>query len=113
MKIEVVPIGIDGMGYVFKGAELELLRMLADWPRIIELASASREPHRIVFYLNELASEFHSLWNKGNNSSNERFIVEEDRVATNARLTLLGGVRAVLVSGLQGIVGVLPQAEMR
>ena len=56
MKIEMVPIGIDGMGYVFKGAELELLRMLADWPRIIELASASREPHRIVFYLNELAS---------------------------------------------------------
>mgnify|MGYP001223523800 CR=1 FL=1 len=57
--------------------------------------------------------QLESLWNKGNSSSNERFIVEEDREATNARLTLLSGVRAVIVSGLQGIVGVLPQAEMR
>jgi len=113
IKIDMVPISIDGTGYVFKGAELELLRRLADWPRIVELAAASREPHRVVFYLNELASEFHSLWNKGNSSSDARFIVEEDLAATNARLTLLGGVKAVLVSGLQGIVGVLPQAEMR
>ena len=109
----MVPISIDGTGYVFKGAELGLLRMLADWPRIVELASASREPHRVVFYLNELAAEFHSLWNKGNSNSDARFIVEEDREATNARLTLLSGVRAVIVSGLQGIVGVSPQAEMR
>jgi len=113
IEIEMVPISIDGTGYVFKGAELGLLRMLADWPRIVELASASREPHRVVFYLNELAAEFHSLWNKGNSNSDARFIVEEDREATNARLTLLSGVRAVIVSGLQGIVGVSPQAEMR
>ena len=109
----MVPISIHGTGYIFKGAELELLRRLADWPRIVELAAASREPHRVVFYLNELASEFHSLWNKGNSSSDARFIAEEDWEATNARLTLLSGVKAILVSGLQGIVGVLPQAEMR
>ena len=112
INIEMVPISSDDTGYVFNSAELELLRMLADWPRIVELASASREPHRVVFYLNELASEFHSLWNQGNRNSDTRFIVEEDWEATRARLTLLSGVRAVLVSGLQGIVGVLPQAEM-
>tara|TARA_B100000686_G_scaffold333728_1_gene399979 strand:+ start:885 stop:2666 length:1782 start_codon:yes stop_codon:yes gene_type:complete len=113
IKIEMEPMHLHDREYVFKGAELELLRTLADWPRIVELASASREPHRVVFYLNELAAEFHSLWNKGNISSDARFIVEEDQEATNARLTLLGGVRAVLVSGLQGIIGVAPQAEMR
>ena len=113
LGVELRPMSLDETGYVFNGAELELLRMLADWPRIVELAAASREPHRVVFYLNELAAGFHSLWNKGNSSPDSRFIVDEDGEATNARLTLLYGVRVVLVSGLQGIVGVLPQAEMR
>jgi arginyl-tRNA synthetase len=99
--------------YVYEKEELALLKLLSDWPRVIELASNSREPHRIVFYLNELASEFHSLWNMGNNNSQARFIVEENSVVTRARLALIEGVRIVLVSGLQGIVGVTPQIEMR
>ena len=99
--------------YIYEKEELALLKLLSDWPRVIELASSSREPHRVVFYLNELASEFHSLWNMGNNNPQSRFIIEENPAVTQARLALIEGVRIVLVSGLQGIVGVTPQIEMR
>ena len=99
--------------YIYEKEELALLKLLSDWPRVIELASSSREPHRVVFYLNELASEFHSLWNMGNNNPQARFIIEENPAVTQARLALIEGVRIVLVSGLQGIVGVTPQIEMR
>jgi len=99
--------------YIYEKEELALLKLVSDWPRVIELASSSREPHRVVFYLNELAAEFHSLWNMGNNNPEARFIIEENPAVTQARLALIEGVRIVLVSGLQGIVGVTPQIEMR
>ena len=110
--VEIPPRNVDSI-YIYEKAELRLLKLLADWPRIIELASTSREPHRVVFYLNDLAGEFHSLWNMGNDNPQTRFIVENNPDATRARLALLEAVRAVLVSGLQGIVGVVPQIEMR
>ena len=99
--------------YQYDKQEIALLKLISDWPRVVELATKSQEPHRIVFYLNDLASEFHSLWNKGNDNPEVRFIVENDLAATHARLALIEGVRTVLVSGLQGIIGVEPQIEMR
>ena len=93
--------------------EISLIKTIVKWPKILEDSVLSHEPHRITFFLQKLASKFHSLWNMGNDNPQTRFIVEANPEVTRARLALLEGVRAVLVSGLQGIVGVVPQIEMR
>ena len=77
----------------------------------MEIAAQAREPHRIAFYLNELASGFHALWNKGNAEPNLRFIMEQDREVTLARIALIQGVALVLASGLS-LVGVTPVERM-
>ncbi len=92
-------------------AEMELIKQLASWPRAVEIAALAREPHRIAFYLNELASAFHALWNKGNAEPQLRFIIVEDRDLTQARLALIQGVAFVLASGL-AIMGVEPVEAM-
>jgi arginyl-tRNA synthetase len=93
-------------------AELGLVRHIALYPRVVEAAAAAHEPHRIAFYLFDLASEFHALWTLGNTRPHLRFIMQNDRQMTLVRLVLVQGVRTVLASGL-GLLGVGAPSEMR
>jgi arginyl-tRNA synthetase len=93
-------------------AELSLLRKLAVYPRTVEAAAAAHEPHRIAFYLYDLASEFHALWTKGRDLPYLRFIINNDADMTTARLAMVQGVVTVLASGL-GVLGVSAPDEMR
>jgi arginyl-tRNA synthetase len=93
-------------------AELALVRQIALYPRVVEAAAAAHEPHRIAFYLFDLASEFHALWTLGNTRPHLRFIMQNDRQMTLVRLVLVHGVRTVLASGL-GLLGVGAPNEMR
>ncbi|ALI54237.1 arginine--tRNA ligase [Celeribacter marinus] len=92
-------------------AELAVAKKLADWPRQVEIAAKSHEPHRIAFFLYELASDFHALWNKGNDNEGLRFL-QEDHAASAAKIALPRAVAVVISSGL-GILGVTPAEEMR
>ena len=93
-------------------AELSLMRRIALYPRTVEAAATAHEPHRIAFYLYELASEFHALWTKGRDLPHLRFIIQNDPLMTAARLALVEGVVTVLASGL-GLLGVEAPGEMR
>jgi arginyl-tRNA synthetase len=93
-------------------AELALMRRVAYYPRLVEAAAASHEPHRIAFYLYELASDFHALWTKGKDTPHLRFIIQNDPELTLARLALVQGVVTVLASGL-AVLGVGAPDEMR
>ena len=93
-------------------AELALMRQIALYPRILSGAASTHEPHRIAFYLFDLASEFHALWTQGNASPQLRFIIQNDRQLTEARLVLVQGIAAVLASGL-ALLGVEAPNEMR
>jgi arginyl-tRNA synthetase len=93
-------------------AELALMRQVALYPRLLAGAAAAHEPHRIAFYLFDLASEFHALWTLGNASPHLRFIIQNDRQLTEARLVLVQGVATVLASGL-ALLGVEAPNEMR
>ncbi|MBU0723444.1 MAG: arginine--tRNA ligase [Alphaproteobacteria bacterium] len=92
-------------------AELALVKRLASWPRLVESAAEAHEPHRIAFYLQELAAEFHALWNKGRDDATLRFIIAEDEAVTLARMALVRGAALVIASGLE-IIGVTPAEEM-
>jgi arginyl-tRNA synthetase len=92
--------------------EIDLLRRLAAYPRMIEAAAVAHEPHRIAFYLYDLASEFHALWTRGRDLPYLRFIINNDAQITKARLALVQGVVSVLASGL-AVLGVDAPAEMR
>jgi arginyl-tRNA synthetase len=93
-------------------SELQLLRRLAVFPRMIEAAAVAHEPHRIAFYLYDLASEFHGLWTRGRDLPYLRFIINNDAEITKARLALVQGVVSVLASGL-AVLGVHAPDEMR
>jgi arginyl-tRNA synthetase len=93
-------------------AELDLLRRLALYPRIMEAAATAHEPHRIAFYLYDLASEFHGLWTRGRDLPYLRFIITNDAEITKARLAMVQGVVSVLASGL-AVLGVHAPDEMR
>jgi arginyl-tRNA synthetase len=93
-------------------AELALMRQIALYPRVVEAAAAAHEPHRIAFYLYDLASEFHALYTLGNTAPHLRFIIQNDRQLTEARLVLVQGVVTVLSSGL-ALLGVEAPNEMR
>ncbi|MBT3237826.1 MAG: arginine--tRNA ligase [Rhodospirillaceae bacterium] len=92
--------------------ELALIKRMANWPRIVESAAEAHEPHRIVYYLGELAAEFHGLWNKGKDDASLRFILADDPDLTRARLALVKGAAFVIASGLE-VIGVVPVEEMR
>jgi arginyl-tRNA synthetase len=92
--------------------ELALMRRLALYPRLIEAAALAHEPHRIAFYLFDLASDFHTQWNRGKDAPHLRFIIQNDPQMTMARLALVQGVVTVLASGL-GLLGVEAPDEMR
>jgi arginyl-tRNA synthetase len=92
--------------------ELALMRRLALYPRLIESAAVAHEPHRIAFYLYDLARDFHAQWNRGKDASYLRFIIQNDPQITMTRLALVQGVVTVLASGL-GLLGVEAPDEMR
>jgi arginyl-tRNA synthetase len=92
--------------------ELALMRRLALYPRLLEAAALAHEPHRVAFYLYDLASEFHAQWNRGNDASYLRFIIPNDPQITKTRLALVQGIVTVLAAGLS-LLGVQAPDEMR
>jgi arginyl-tRNA synthetase len=104
----LVEAALDGL---IDPAELTLIRQLAQWPRLVESAAEAHEPHRIAFYLQEVAAQFHMLWNKGRDEATLRFILASDPALTRARLALVRGVAIVIASGL-AVIGVEPVEEM-
>ena len=112
--------GIDVTDAVLANADLSLLsseaeiavaRKLAEWPRLVEIAAKGNEPHRVAFYLYEVASDFHGLWNKGNDDASLRFLQDDPQVS-QAKIALARAVGVVICAGL-GILGVTPVEEMR
>ncbi|MFK7943670.1 MAG: arginine--tRNA ligase [Paracoccaceae bacterium] len=91
--------------------ELNLIRRIAEWPRLVETAAHHHEPHRVCFYLYDLASDFHAQWNRGRDEPSLRFVIPEDPALTNARLAMVMAVRVVISAGL-GILGVVPMKKM-
>ena len=91
--------------------ELGLIKVLANWPRIVEQAAIAHEPHRIAFYLADVAASFHALWNKGRENTTLRFIQEDEPEGTLARLAMVSAMATVVASGLQ-LMGVTPRESM-
>ena len=100
------------LGLLADESEIGIVKMIAAYPRMIDAAASSHEPHRVAFFVHELASAFHSLWNKGKDSPQLRFVNQTDRKSTAARLAFVHAVRSVLASGL-AVVGVAAPEEMR
>ena len=100
------------MGLLKHEAELALLKLLANWPRLVESAADAHEPHRVAFYLQDVAAGFHGLWNAGRDDAGLRFLLPEDRALSHARLGLIRAVAMVIASGL-AVMGVTPVEEMR
>jgi arginyl-tRNA synthetase len=92
--------------------EAEIMRLVAQYPRVVESAASAHEPHRLAFYLHDLASALHSFWNKGKDLPQLRFVNQTDRKSTLSRLALVAALRGVIASGL-GILGVTAPDEMR
>jgi arginyl-tRNA synthetase len=92
--------------------ELALIRKLISWPRTVESAAEAREPHRIAFYLYELAADFHALWNAGRDDAALRFLQTDHPLETKARVALVEATATVIRSGL-AVLGVQPVEEMR
>jgi arginyl-tRNA synthetase len=110
-------IAIDGLGdapldRLRDPSELALVRLIAQWPRQVEAAASAHEPHRIAFYLYDLAAAFHAHWNHGRDEPSLRFVIEGDPETTRARLALVQAVGFVIESGLT-IFGVTAVEEMR
>lgn len=93
-------------------AELDMIKILANWPRQVEIAAQAYEPHRLAFYLQDVAAAFHSLWNKGKEQTHLRFIEPENKDLTQARLALVQGIAIIIASGLT-LFGITPVEEMR
>jgi len=100
------------LSHITHPSEIAMIKHCAAWPRMVESAAEAHEPHRIAFFLYDLASEFHTFWNKGNDEPSLRFIIEGDKEMTLARLALVRSVAIVIASGL-GVLGVKPVEAMR
>ena len=92
--------------------ELAMIKLMTGWPRVVEGAAVAHEPHRVAFFLTDLAATFHGVWNRGNDDPRLRFIVADDRALTVARVALARAVAVVIASGL-AVMGVEPVEEMR
>ena len=112
--IDVSPAALAGadLTKLSHEAELKVARQIAEWPRLVEIAARGNEPHKIAFYLYELASDFHSLWNRGNDDPALRFLQDGDPATSSAKIALISAVAVVISAGL-GILGVKPVDEMR
>jgi len=91
--------------------ELGLVKLAAQFPRAVEAAAAAHEPHRIAFYLGDLAAAFHAQWNKGNDDPEKRFLLAQNPVLTRARLELANGIGQIIRNGLM-LMGVQAVEEM-
>lgn len=91
--------------------EIELMRMIGSWPRQVAAAARAHEPHRLAFYVHDLAALLHAFWAKGNENPNLRFVNQDNPTLTLARLALVDGVRQVLANGL-GLLGVSAPQEL-
>ena len=100
-----------GLGGLTHEAELAMARRIAEWPRLVEIAAKGHEPHRIAFYLYDLASDLHSLWNRGNDEPGLRFL-QDDAATSQAKIALARAAGVVISAGL-AILGVTPAEEMR
>lgn len=100
------------LGRLTDPSELQLIKQLAQWPRLVESAATAHEPHRVAFYLSEVAAEFHGLWNKGKDDKSLRFIMADDVELTLARLAMIRATANVIASGLD-VFGVTPVENMR
>jgi arginyl-tRNA synthetase len=104
-------LALSDLGLLTDEAEITLIRRIAQFPRMVEAAAAAHEPHRVAFYLYDLAADFHGLWNRGKDLPQLRFIYESDRELTRARVALVAATKRVLASGL-GILGVHAMHEL-
>lgn len=111
MDVSTAALSAADMTVFSDSSELSLIRNMMNWPRFVESAALAREPHRIAYYLFDLASEFHALWNKGNDNLDLRFIIEDDMDKTLSRLALISAVSHIIATGLN-ILGVEPVTEM-
>ena len=112
MDVSDAAIAAADLTKISHPAELALAQKIAEWPRLVDIAARSNEPHRVAFYLYELASDFHGLWNKGNDDTTLRFVQDGDAATTQAKIALTSAVGVVICAGL-GILGVTPVEEMR
>ena len=110
---KIAPEALAGadLGLLTDTAELSVIKVMAAWPRMVENAAEVHEPHRVAYYLNDLATLFHALWNKGNDDARLRFFQSDNEGLTLARLALVQGVATVITSGLQ-VFGVSPVEEL-
>jgi arginyl-tRNA synthetase len=100
------------LGRLTDSDEVALIKLIAAWPRLVESAAEAHEPHRLAFYLYDLAAAFHALWSKAREEPGLRFVVAENRDLTTARLALVRATAGVIASGLR-IMGVEPVDELR
>ena len=105
-------LGAADLSKLDDDAEQAVMKKLAEWPRLVEIAARANEPHRVAFFLYELASDFHTLWNRGNEDTSLRFLQEGDAATSQAKIALARSVAVVISAGL-GILGVEPAEEMR
>jgi arginyl-tRNA synthetase len=108
----IASLSETGLETLEAASELALIRRLAGWPRAVQAAAQAREPHRIAFFLYDVAADFHMVWNKGRDDSALRFLQPEQPEVSRARLALVAATRSVLRSGL-AVLGVTPVDEMR
>ena len=111
VDVSDVSLSAAHLSHLGHEAELDVIRKLGEWPRMVEIAAKGHEPHRVAFYLYELASEFHGLWNRGNDDDSLRFL-QPDTTISAAKIALVRAVGVVICAGL-GILGVTPVEEMR
>ena len=112
IAVDDATLGAADLARLDHEAELALARKIAEWPRQVDLAARTGEPHRIAFYLFDLASDFHGLWNRGHDDPALRFIHEGNAATSQVKIALARAVSVVISSGL-GILGVTPVEEMR
>ncbi|MDE2240838.1 MAG: arginine--tRNA ligase, partial [Rhodospirillales bacterium] len=112
LRAAPVPLADADFSSLTAPEEMALLRRLITWPRLVEQAAEAREPHRVAFFLYDLASDFHALWNAGRDNAALRFLQEDKPAETAARIGLVAATAIVLRSGL-AVLGVNPVEEMR
>jgi arginyl-tRNA synthetase len=112
LNIDDPALAAANFSEINEGSGLDFVKILANWPRVVEGAALSGEPHRIVFYLQDIAAAFHAFWNRGNDDETLRFIVPGSADKTVARIALARSVAIVISSGLS-VIGVEPVKEMR
>jgi arginyl-tRNA synthetase len=113
-QLDQTPEGLkaSSLSLLTDSNEVDLLRLMAEWPRLLEGAAEAREPHRVAFYLSDVAAAMHGLWTMGKEDTRMRFLLPEDLELTQARLALLQAVAFVIASGLH-VFGVEPLEELR